>query len=146
MRDRLAVLLLSLACCSLSSCGVHIIVHDEQAAATAAAKFADLAFVRSDYSGARALLSSQMRQALPMDKLASVIAKAHPKARPAEVAATEFEPLPGQQAMNIYLKGARGDEMFFYRLLMVGDKGSGYKVGGVWRGSGPYPPSARKPL
>lgn len=146
MRDRLAVLPLALAGCLLSSCGVRVIVHDEQAAARAAAKFAGLAFVRSDYSGAHAMLSPQMQQALPMDKLAAEVAKMHPKARPSEVVATDFEPLPGQQAMNIYLKAATGDDTFFYRFLMVGDEGSGYRVGGIWRGSGPYPPSARKPL
>ena len=26
------------------------------------------------------------------------------------------------------------------------NRGAGYKVDGLWRGSGPYPPSARKPL
>jgi hypothetical protein len=146
MRDRLPSLLLALACCALPSCGVRVIVHDEQAAAKAAAKFADLAFLRSDYAGAYALLSPQMQQAVPMEKLGAEIAKLHPKARPSEVATTEFEPLSGQQAMNIYLKGARDDETFLYRFLMVGDKGAGYLVGGLARGSGPYPPSARKPL
>jgi hypothetical protein len=34
--------------------------------------------------------------------------------------------------MNIHLKGTRDDELFFYRLLMVGDKSSGYLVGGIW--------------
>ncbi len=60
-----------------------------------------------------------MQQALPTDKLAAEVARMHPKARPSEGVATEFEPLPGQQAMGIYLKGARDDETFFYRFLMV---------------------------
>ncbi|HEY5313360.1 MAG TPA: hypothetical protein VIK18_12610 [Pirellulales bacterium] len=146
MPVRLAALLIAFACCSLASCRFSVITHDEQAAAKSAAKFADLAFVQSNYAGAEALLSPEMQQTLPLDKLAAEVAKVHPNARPAEVAAKEFEPLPGHRAMNIYLNGTHGEEMFFYRFLMVGDKGSGYKVGGMWRGSGPYPPSARRPL
>jgi hypothetical protein len=148
VRFRLACLLtaLTLTCFSLASCGVSVIVHDERAAARTAAKFADLAFVQTDYSDAEALLSSQMQQAVPSDKLTAQITKMHPKGRPADVAATEFEPLPGQRAMNIYLKGSRGESTFYYRFLMVGDKGSGYEVNGFWRGSGPYPPSPRRSL
>jgi hypothetical protein len=151
MRIHPATLLAAFASCSLTSCGVNIsrvsiIVHDQQAAAKSAAKFADLAFVRSDYASAQALLAPQVRQGIPIDRLTAEVAKMHPKARPSEVAAMEFEPMPGQPAMNIYLKGTHGDETFFYRLVMVGDKGSGYQVAGFWRGSGPYPPSARRPL
>ena len=105
-----------------------------------------MAFVRSNYAGAETMLSSAMQKALPTDKFAGQVVQMHPKGRPSEVAATEFEPIPGQPAMTIYLKGTGGDETFFYRLLMVGDKLSGYRVGGLWRGSGPYPPSARRPL
>jgi hypothetical protein len=141
----LAFLLAPLGSLSIS-CGFSVIAHDEQAAAKSAAKFADLAFARSDYPGAHALLSPQLQQATADGKLAAEVAKMHPKGRPSEVKAIEFEPLPGQRAMNIYLKGTRSDEEFFYRLLMVGDKAAGYKVGGLWRGNGPYPPSARKPL
>jgi hypothetical protein len=139
------VLLAPLACLSIS-CGVKVISHDAQAAAKSAAKFGDHAFVKADYAGARALLTPQLEQVTAGDKLAIELDKMHPKGRPAEIKAIEYEPLPGQRAMNIYLKGMLGDEEFFYRLLMLGDQGTGYKVGGLWRGSGPYPPSARKPL
>ncbi len=143
MRYRSAALILAFACCSITSCSVNVIAHDERAAAESAAHFAELAFVKSDHAGAHALIASQT---YPADTLAADVEKMHPKGRPAKVEAIEFEPLPGQRAMNIYLKGTRGDEAYYYRLLMVGDKGSGYKVNGLWRGSGPYPPSARKPL
>lgn len=146
MRIRQFALLVAPICCSSIACGISVIGHDEQAAAKSAAKFADLAFVQSDYAGARALLLPQLEQATAGDKLAADLSKLHPKGHPSEVRAIEFEPLPGQRAMLIYLKGTQDDEEFFYRLLMVGDQGAGYKVGGLWRGSGPYPPSARKAL
>jgi hypothetical protein len=146
MRMRHFGLLVAIISSLSTSCGVSVILHDEQAAARSAAKFGDLAFVRADYSGARAMLAPPLEQATEGDKLAAEVSKMHPKGRPSEVKAIEFEPLPGQHAMNIYLKGTLGGEEFFYRLIMVGDQGAGYKVAGLWRGSGPYPPSARKPL
>jgi hypothetical protein len=146
MRIRLLAFLLAPLGSLSISCGMSVIVHDEQAAANSAAKFADLAFVQSDYLGAHALLSPQLEHGTADGKLAAEVGKMHPKGRPSEVKAIEFEPLPGQRAMNIYLKGTRSDEEFFYRLLTVGDKAAGYKVGGLWRGNGPYPPSARRPL
>ena len=145
MRIRQFAVLLVVLCSSIS-CGINVIVHDQQAAAKSAAKFADVALVQSDYSVARSMLSPELEQATTGDKLAAEVGKMHPKGRPSDVKAVEFEPLPGQRAMNIFLKGTQGDEEFFYRLLMVGDENAGYKVGGLWRGSGPYPPSARKPL
>lgn len=73
-----------------------------------------------------------------MDRLAAEVTKMHPKARPSEVVASEIEPSPGEQAMTIYLKRAGGDETSLYPFLMAGDKGSGYMVGGLWRGGGPH--------
>ena len=145
MRVHVAELLLVFFCFLLTACNVNVIVMDQQAAAATATSFADLAFVQSDYATAHTLLAPQ-GQELPVGKLADEVSKMHPKNRPTEVRAIEFEPMPGQRSMNIFLKGTRGDEEFFYRFLMVGDKGSGYKVGGLWRGTGPYPPSPRKAL
>lgn len=136
---------------ALPACGPFIpiprvILHDQQAAAKSASEFADLAFVRADVFGARESVSPQMRAAMSAKQFEDGLTKIHPASRPSEVTAIEFEPIPGQHAMNIYLRGTREDESFYYRLLMLGDRGSGYKVGGFWRGSGPYPPSARRPL
>jgi hypothetical protein len=94
MRHLSAAMFLIFACCFSPSCGIRVLVHDEQAAATSATKFADVAFVRSDYAGAHALLSSQMQQSPSTDKLAAEVTKMQPQVRPSEVAATEFEPLP----------------------------------------------------
>ena len=134
MRGRLATFFLALGCGSLASCGVGVIAHDPQAAAKTAAKFADLAIVRSDYPAAHAMLTKPLQETLSADKLADEIAKFHPTSRPSEIAAIEFEPIPGQRAMNIYLKGSRGEEAFYYRIRMLGDAGSGYKVDFVGRG------------
>jgi hypothetical protein len=50
IRIRQFALLLAPLCCVSISCGISVIVHDEQAAARSAAKFAELALVQSDYA------------------------------------------------------------------------------------------------
>lgn len=143
-RPTLAV---AFACCLLPSCSVRVIAHDEHAAAKAAEKLADSAFAKSEYDGVHELFSPDMQRLLPGAKeVTEAVVKMHPKGRPSGVKAIEFEPIPGQRAMLIYLKGTRDDEEFFYRFRMVGDKGAGYKVDFMGRGSGPYPTSARRPL
>jgi hypothetical protein len=146
MRFRTVALFVAIDCCLLMSCGVNVIVHDQHAAAKAATKFAELAYIRSDYAAAEALFLPQLQPVVPTDKLTAEVNKMHPKGRPSEVKAMEYEPIPGQRTMSIYLEGNDDGESFFYRLLMAGDRGSGYRVAGLWRGSGPYPRSARKPL
>jgi hypothetical protein len=143
---RCLTLLTLLVCGSLVSCSARVIHHSTDDAAASATKFAERAFVQKDYTGAREFISPQFTHVDTDDKLAAAVEALHPKSRPSEVTATEFEPIPGQRAMQIYLKGKQGDEQFFYRMLLLGDQPSGYKVGGIWRGNGPYPPSARRPL
>lgn len=147
IHNRPAQLLIVLTCISLTACSVNVIAHDPQVAAKVATQFADLVFVHSDDTAAEALLAPEMQKAATPGKLKSEVGKIHPKAQPADVKALDFEPLPGQQAVIIYLNGTQGEESFHYRILMVGDKATGYKVGGFWRSNGPYPASSnRKPL
>lgn len=140
------IFLAVIVCILVAYFGVNVISHDQRSAAAMAEHFAEAAFVKNDAASASVDLSAEMQRALPAGELTSEISKMHPAGRPTEVAAIEYEPLPGQKAMNIYLKGSGGNEAYFYRLLMVGTKDQGYKVGGFWRGNGPYPPNGRKPL
>lgn len=142
----LALLIGIAAFFGVSLFGVRVFRHQQADAARAAERFADLAFVRSDLDAAYALLAPELQRALPAAKLGEEIVKLHPTGRPTEARAIEYEPMPGQRAMLIYLNGTRGDETFHYRFVMAGDEPSGYRVGAFWRGSGPYPPSARRPL
>lgn len=138
---------LALFFCILIACfSMNVISHDQRSAAAMAEHFAEAAFVKNDISTAHADLSSQMQSAYLAGELTADLSKMHPAGRPTEVAAREYEPLPGQKAMNILLKGTGGNEAFYYRLLMVGTREQGYKVGGFCRGNGPYPPNGRKPL
>jgi hypothetical protein len=130
---------------ALPSC-VNVIAHDQATAAKAATGFAQIAFVSRDYPKAHGLLASRSQKEISEDVFTKTVTNMHPKGFPSRITATEFEPMPGQRAMTIYLKGDGDGEDFYYRLQLDGDATSGYRVTGLFRGNGPYPPSARRPL
>jgi hypothetical protein len=142
MRRALAI---SIILGSLTSC-VSFIHHDQDMAAEAARAFAQAAFVDRDDAKARELLSPSLAQGLTAEKLTEQIARLHPGSFPTRVTVTEYEPMMGQRAMMIYLKGANDGEDFYYRFVMEGDATLGYRVAGLFRGNGPHPPSTRRPL
>jgi hypothetical protein len=135
----------SFVCCLLTSC-INVVAQDEGAAAKAATQFAQTAFVSRDYERAHELLIRSGINQFTTAKLSEAIARMHPKTFPTEVLATDFEPIPGQRAMNIYLKGRGEGEDFYYRLVMVGDATSGYRVSGLYRGNRPSPSPNKRPL
>lgn len=132
-----------LAMTSLPSCGpsVRVLRHSESLAAREAQRFADAAYVERDFKKAYTLLSPTAQAAYSLDTVEAEMAKIHPRGYPSTVRTTEYEPIPGQAAMNIFLVGEGDSEKFYYRLVMAGTKDSGYKVSGFFRGSRPYPPS-----
>jgi hypothetical protein len=125
---------------------MRVLVHDEKAAARAAEQFARILLVGRDLPKAYAMMSPEAHQTVPASTLSDSIVNMHPRSYPSQVSAKEFEPVPGQRAMNIYLHGHCQGEEFDYCFLMVGDKESGYQVSSIGRRDGPYPPSNRRPL
>ena len=104
-------------------------------------------FVKSDFAAAYSLIDPELQKTVSVERLKDEVAKMHPNDRPASLKAIEYEPIPSQHAMNIYLKGTLDKGEFFYRLMLTGDQESGYKIGGFFRGKGPYPTTVlRKPL
>jgi hypothetical protein len=143
--DKGHCLAVAIICCGLTSC-INVIAHDEKMAAKSAIEFAQTAFVARDYPKAHGLLAPRSQSDIPLDKLTEAIAKMHPKSFPTKVTATEFEPMPGQKGMNIFVKGEGEGEEFFYRLVMEGDKTASYRVTGLLRGNGPNPSTNKRPL
>jgi hypothetical protein len=128
---------------ALPACGARVTVHDEMKAARVAEKFARAAFVARDFPTAHGFMSKEAQEQIPLSTLTEAAAKMHAAGLPTSVKATDFEPISGQRAMNILLVGQNGSESFYYRLVMVGDSGSGYSVASVSRGNGPYPGNKR---
>jgi hypothetical protein len=115
-------------------------------AALAAVSFAKESFIDLNQPVAYGLLSEGMQRKLSEDQFINLVAEMHPKTFPRVVTATEYEPVPGQEAMNIYLYGENGDKKFYYRLTMRASAYGGYNVAGLFRIAAETPAASRKPL
>jgi len=101
--------------------------------------FAEVAFFQQDYRKAYLLVSKDCNATF--EEFSSSVDKVHPKGFPSLIRATEYEPIPGQEKINIFLYGRSGDEEFYYRIVMTGTKEKDYKVLSLNRANSPYPPS-----
>ena len=144
----LILVLVGFALVTISGCfRVNKFQHEPVMAAAEAHDFAHIAFVKRDASAAYGLLSPNIKAQMSFDQFKDLVSKMHPSDYPEAVEATDYEPLPGQKAMHIYLTGSSGSERFYYRFLMEGTKETRYAVAGLRRGAGPFPPSnMRRPL
>ena len=127
---------------SMIGCRTTVISHDEHLAAKAAQRFSEVTFIQNNIPSSYSMLSESAKRLFTAEKLQQINSQMHPAARPVTVKATEFEPIPGQRAMNIFISGENGQEKFYYRITMEGTAQTGYAPSGFYRGNGPYPVSA----
>jgi len=121
--------------------------HDYVLAGRKAVEFAQVAFVKQDSEKGYALLSDAAKRYVSRDKFKETISRLHPKGYPTSVRATEFEPMPNEKAIYIFLIGENSVERFYYKLTMEGTAASDYKVSIIDSAYGAYPASPiRKPL
>ena len=123
---------------------VETINHDESAAGKKAEEFAQIAFVKQDIENGYALLADGTKRYVSLEQFKIVISKLHPKAFPKTVTAFEYEPMPGEKAIYIFLTGENSGEHFYYRLTMEGTATTGYECYGSIARANPYPPSNEK--
>jgi hypothetical protein len=133
--------LLWIAACSPT---MSILNHSPSLAAQEAQRFAQAALIERDFQKAYGWFGEGGKAAASFDQFTEALRSSHPMAFPQSVTAIEYEPIPGQRGMNIYLFGENGNEKFYYRFAMEGVKETGYKVSGLWRHDGPYPPSSSR--
>src|SRR5215475_15893499 len=127
----------------LMSC-MESINHDPSSAAKKAEEFAQVAFVRQDVENGYGLLADGTKRYVSLEQFKAVLSKLHPKGFPKTVTALEYEPMPGEKAIFIFLTGENSGEHFYYRLTMEGTAITGYKVLRLDRASQPYPASSDK--
>lgn len=123
---------------------VRTFTHSPDMAAQEAEKFVRVALIERDFQVAYGMLADKQKRDMSFDKFVEVVRSIHPISFPTTATPTEYEPVPGQQMMNIYLYGENGDEKFYYRFELSGDVKEGYRVFGLWRHDGPYPTSPLK--
>jgi hypothetical protein len=121
---RLAALVVMLA---LASCAKSI-KHDEALAGKRAIEFAQAALVNKNFERAYELLSDGGKRHLGRDKFAETITRMHPRTFPTKVTALEYQPMPGENAIWIYLAGQNTEEQFQYRLTLETTDNGDYKV------------------
>ena len=102
--------------------------HDEIAAAKRAIEFAQAAFVDRNFAKAYDLLSEGGKRHLSREKFKETITRMHSRGFPTKVTAKEFQPMPGENAIWIYLVGQNAEDQFGYRFTMEADGHGDYKV------------------
>ena len=125
---------------TLMSCAESV-KHDEFLAGKRAVEFAQVAFVKRDVERAYALLSDGAKSYVPFEKFKDTLLRMHPSLHPTSVTATEYEPMPGEKALYIYITGETSGEPLQYTLTMLGTAATDYKVSRFIRGNSSYLPS-----
>jgi hypothetical protein len=127
-RGRLITNLCALgALLAMASCAGSV-QHDETRAAKRAIEFAHLVFIDKNFAKGYELLSDGGKRHLPLEKFKETVTRMHPRSFPTKVTATEFQPMPGEKAIWIYLAGQNAEEQFQYRLTMEATDNGDYKV------------------
>ena len=123
---------------------IESIDHNATLAGKQAEEFAQVAFVKRDLENGYALLADGARRYVSREQFKAVVAKLHPEAYPKNVRASEYEPMPGEKAIYIFLTGENSGERFYYRLTLEGTATTPYRVLRFDRANEPYPPSSEK--
>jgi hypothetical protein len=111
-------------------------------AAESAEAFARVAFIEGNARGAYELMCEEVKQKNSVEAVVASIDAMNTPGRPSVIEATEYEPIFGQPAMNIFLHGQTETGDIYYRFVMIGTEETGYRVGSFFKGSGPYPSSS----
>jgi len=121
-------LLLLLATFAILASCAESVKQDETLAARRAIEFAQAAFVDQNLEKAYELLSDGGKRHLSFDKFKDTVTRMHPRGFPTKVTAKEFQPMPGENAIWIYLTGRDSEDQFGYRLTLERDSKADYRV------------------
>lgn len=119
-----------------TACAPSIIKHEPRIAAESAEGFAEVAFVKRDFSEA----VRYVEDGASIDEMRDMVGRLHPSGNyPLTVTAVTYEPMQGMESMKIYLEGAGADRSYHYLAIMEGTESKGYKVSAVSRSDEPFP-------
>jgi hypothetical protein len=100
--------------------------HDENLAAQRAIEFAQIVLVNKDFDQGYGLLSDGGKRHISSAKFKETMTRLHPGGFPTSVTAKEYQPMPGENALWIYLAGENPE--VHYRLTMEATASGDYKV------------------
>ena len=99
---------------------------NENLAAQRAIEFARMVLVNKNFDQGYELLSDGGKRHISLAKFKETMARLHPRGFPTTVTAKEYQPMPGENALWIYLNG-KNPEMH-YRLTMEATASGDYRV------------------
>ena len=102
--------------------------HDENLAAKRAIEFAQVTLVDKNFDKGYELLAAGGKRHVSLDKFKETVTRLHPRGFPTKVTAKEYQPMPGEKALWIYLTGQNAEDQFQYRLIMEATDNGDYKV------------------
>ena len=102
--------------------------HDEMLAGKRAIEFARAVLIDKNMEKGYELLSESGRRHVPFDKFKQTIEAMNARGRVSKVIATDYEPMPGEKAIYIFLRGQNVDEQSIYRITLQGTAATDYKV------------------
>ncbi len=117
-----------LALCALVASCAESTQHNENLAAKRAIEFAQVTLVNKNLDKGYELLAAGGKRHISLDKFKETVTRLHPRDFPTKVIAKEYQPMPGEKAMWIYLTGQNGEDQFQYRLTMEATANGDYKV------------------
>jgi len=143
MKELLAIFLVV----TTTACFYRYASHSPIMAATSATEFAQVAFVERNTDKAFSMLHPDFQAYATKQKFAQVLTAMNSPTAPLSINATYYEPIQGEEGMNIYLTGENDTQTFYYRIPMRGTQDKGYKPVGLFRNPQPFPKSSsRHPL
>jgi hypothetical protein len=90
------------------------------------------------------LLSDSAKRYVTRETLRESLSKWHSEALPTSVAVSEYQAVPGERLMYVYLLGETSRGLFNYQLTMEGDAATGYRVASFERTGHPPPWSSTR--
>ena len=140
MKRLLAIFFLTM----IAACSFRSFKQNPKMAAASATEFAQVAFVEKNIDKAFSMLDPEAQAYVTKEKFSEGLTRMNTPTAPRSITATDFEPVQGQEGMNIYITGEGDKETFYYRIPMKGTEDKGYKAVGLYRNNGPYPNSPMK--
>ena len=126
--QRLLTYSLMLVLCGLAASCAKSTQHDENLAAKRAIEFAEVTLVNKNFDKGYELLAAGGKRHISLDKFKETVTRLHPRGFPTKITAKEYQPMPGEKAMWIYLTGQNGEDQFQYRFTMEAMDNGDYKV------------------
>src|SRR5262245_35864421 len=119
---------LMLALFALAASCAESTQHDENLAAKRAIEFAQATLIDKNFDRGYELLAPGGKRHISLDKFKETVTRLHPRGFPSKVTAKEYQPMPGENAVWIYLTGQNSEDQFQYRLTMEATGTGDYKV------------------